>query len=149
MAAHSSILAWKIPWIEEPGRLQSMGSQKELDMTQRLNNNHHHKKMMSKNRRQNRIEKNEKKFNKMQGYLILHNIQNRQRMPGLISLVKIKIENRQMKFFKLQIFTFQIQFATFKSIHLKLAENSKSKEFICSGNSRGIQILTRKVCRNH
>ena len=27
MAAHSSILAWKIRWTEEPGRLQSMGSQ--------------------------------------------------------------------------------------------------------------------------
>ena len=25
MATHSSILAWRIPWIEEPGRLQSMG----------------------------------------------------------------------------------------------------------------------------
>ena len=28
MATHSSILAWKIPWPEEPGRLQSMESQK-------------------------------------------------------------------------------------------------------------------------
>ena len=28
MATHSSILAWEIPWIEEPGRLQFMGSQK-------------------------------------------------------------------------------------------------------------------------
>ena len=28
MAAHSSILAWKIPWTKEPGRLQSMGSQR-------------------------------------------------------------------------------------------------------------------------
>ena len=28
MATHSSILAWKIPWTEEPGGLQSMGSQK-------------------------------------------------------------------------------------------------------------------------
>ena len=28
MATHSSILAWEIPWIEEPGRLQSMGSQR-------------------------------------------------------------------------------------------------------------------------
>ena len=28
MASHSSILAWKIPWMEEPGRLQSMGSQR-------------------------------------------------------------------------------------------------------------------------
>ena len=27
-ATHSSILAWEIPWTEEPGRLQSMGSQK-------------------------------------------------------------------------------------------------------------------------
>ena len=27
MATHSSTLAWKIPWAEEPGRLQSMGSQ--------------------------------------------------------------------------------------------------------------------------
>ena len=28
MATHSNILAWKIPWTEEPGRLQSMGSQR-------------------------------------------------------------------------------------------------------------------------
>ena len=28
MATHSSILAWEIPWIEEPGGLQSMGSQR-------------------------------------------------------------------------------------------------------------------------
>ena len=28
MATHSSILAWRIPWTEEPGELQSMGSQK-------------------------------------------------------------------------------------------------------------------------
>ena len=29
MATHSSILAWGIPWTEEPGRLQSMGSQSQ------------------------------------------------------------------------------------------------------------------------
>ena len=34
-AAYSSILAWKIPWTEEPGRLQSMES-KESDTTERL-----------------------------------------------------------------------------------------------------------------
>ena len=28
MAIHSSILAWRIPWMEEPGRLQSTGSQR-------------------------------------------------------------------------------------------------------------------------
>ena len=28
MATHSSILAWEIPWTEEPGELQSIGSQK-------------------------------------------------------------------------------------------------------------------------
>ena len=28
MATHSSILAWEIPWTEEPGRLQSMGSKR-------------------------------------------------------------------------------------------------------------------------
>ena len=28
MATHSSTLAWKIPWTEEPGRLQSIGSQR-------------------------------------------------------------------------------------------------------------------------
>ena len=32
MATHSSILAWKVPWTEEPGGLQSMRSQ-ELDRT--------------------------------------------------------------------------------------------------------------------
>ena len=35
MATHSSTLAWKIPWTEEPGRLQSMGHQ-ESDITERL-----------------------------------------------------------------------------------------------------------------
>ena len=32
MAAHSSIVAWEIPWTEEPGGLQSMGP-KDSDMT--------------------------------------------------------------------------------------------------------------------
>ena len=35
MAPHSSTLAWKIPWTEEPGRLQTMGSL-ESDTTERL-----------------------------------------------------------------------------------------------------------------
>ena len=35
MATHSSILTWKIPWTEESGGLQSMGSQ-ELDTTEQL-----------------------------------------------------------------------------------------------------------------
>ena len=39
MAANSSTLAWKIPWTEEPGRLQSIGSQR--DMTGRLNFHFH------------------------------------------------------------------------------------------------------------
>ena len=37
MATQSSTLAWEIPQTEEPGRLQSMGSQR--DMTKQLNNN--------------------------------------------------------------------------------------------------------------
>ena len=35
MATHSSILAWRIPWTEEPGELQSMGLQMS-DMTTNL-----------------------------------------------------------------------------------------------------------------
>ena len=35
MPTHSSILAWKISWMEEPGRLQYMGSQK-VGLTERL-----------------------------------------------------------------------------------------------------------------
>ena len=38
MAAHSSILAWKILWTKEPGELQSMGY-RELDTTERLHFN--------------------------------------------------------------------------------------------------------------
>ena len=34
LATYSSILAWRIPWTEEPGRLQSVGVTKELDMTE-------------------------------------------------------------------------------------------------------------------
>ena len=33
MATHSSILAWKIPWTEEPGGLQSMGSQSQTRLS--------------------------------------------------------------------------------------------------------------------
>ena len=36
MTTHSSVLAWRIPWTEEPGGLQSMGSQ-ESETTERLN----------------------------------------------------------------------------------------------------------------
>ena len=36
MATHSSILAWKIPWAEEPGRLHSPWGRKESDTTERL-----------------------------------------------------------------------------------------------------------------
>ena len=35
MATHSSILAWRIPWTEEPGGLQFLG-RKESDMTEQL-----------------------------------------------------------------------------------------------------------------
>ena len=35
MAPHSSTLAWKVPWAEEPGGLQSMGPQR-VDTTERL-----------------------------------------------------------------------------------------------------------------
>ena len=38
MATHSSILAWRIPWTEKPGGLQTMGSQKS-DTTERLTHN--------------------------------------------------------------------------------------------------------------
>ena len=36
MAIHSSTIAWKIPWTEELGRLQSMGTHKESDTTEQL-----------------------------------------------------------------------------------------------------------------
>jgi len=36
MATYSSILAWRILWTEEPGKLQSVGSQKQLDMAEEL-----------------------------------------------------------------------------------------------------------------
>ena len=36
MATHSSILAWEIPWTEEPVRLQSMGSQSQTPLSKHL-----------------------------------------------------------------------------------------------------------------
>ena len=39
MATHSSILAWKIPWTEQPSGLQSMGSQR-VRLSDLNNNNH-------------------------------------------------------------------------------------------------------------
>ena len=41
MATHSSIFAWRIPWTEEPDRLQSRGH-KESDTTERLHFHLHH-----------------------------------------------------------------------------------------------------------
>ena len=40
MATHSSIVAWKIPWTVESGRLHSPWGLKELDMTERLHFSH-------------------------------------------------------------------------------------------------------------
>ena len=40
IAIHSSTIAWKIPWTEESGRLQSMGSQR-VDTTERLHFHFH------------------------------------------------------------------------------------------------------------
>ena len=44
MATHSCTLAWKIPWMEEPDRLQSMGSQKVRHdwVTEQINLSLHH-----------------------------------------------------------------------------------------------------------
>ena len=36
MAAHCTVLAWRIPWAEEPGGLQSMGPQKSLKLKRAL-----------------------------------------------------------------------------------------------------------------
>ena len=58
MATHSSILAWRIPWTEEPGGLQSMVSQ-ELDTTERL---HHYQSKWEKNLKRN-------------GYVYLYNLE--------------------------------------------------------------------------
>ena len=41
MATHSSILAWRIPWTEEPGGIQTMGH-KEVDTTEQLTHTHTH-----------------------------------------------------------------------------------------------------------
>ena len=43
METHSSILAWKLPWMEDPIRLQSMGSQRIRHNTQLLYTNLNHK----------------------------------------------------------------------------------------------------------
>ena len=39
LATYFSILAWRYPWIEEPGGLQSTGSQKKSDMNEQLKDN--------------------------------------------------------------------------------------------------------------
>ena len=40
MATHTNILAWRIPWTEEPGGLHSSWGHKESDMTERLTHTH-------------------------------------------------------------------------------------------------------------
>ena len=42
MAPHSSTLAWKIPWTEEPGKLQSMGSQSQTQLKDFTFTSHFH-----------------------------------------------------------------------------------------------------------
>ena len=41
MATHSSILAWRIPWTEEPGGLQSTGSQSQTQLSTHPRGGHH------------------------------------------------------------------------------------------------------------
>ena len=40
MVTHSSILAWRIPWTEKPGRLQSMGSQRVVTFVNTVKSHH-------------------------------------------------------------------------------------------------------------
>ena len=40
MATHSTTLAWKIPWMEEPGRLQSMGPQSQTRLSMHILTQH-------------------------------------------------------------------------------------------------------------
>ena len=42
MATHSSVLAWRIPWTEEPGGLQSMGSQSDTTLSDSHTHTHTH-----------------------------------------------------------------------------------------------------------
>ena len=42
MATHSSILAWRIPWTEEPGRMQSMGLQSQTQLSEEHTHTHTH-----------------------------------------------------------------------------------------------------------
>ena len=44
MATHSSILAWRIPWTEKPGGLQSMGLQSQTQLSDEHTHTHTHKK---------------------------------------------------------------------------------------------------------
>ena len=56
MATHSSILAWRIPWTEEPGGLHPWGLE-ELDTTEQLMHTHTHKKKKKKKRDREREER--------------------------------------------------------------------------------------------
>ena len=49
MATHFSILAWEIPWIEEPDGLQVHGVAKELDRTWQLNRNNKYRNLLNIN----------------------------------------------------------------------------------------------------
>ena len=42
MATHSTILAWEIPWTEEPGGLQSLGSQSQIQLSEQYFHFLHH-----------------------------------------------------------------------------------------------------------
>ena len=46
MAAHTSILAWRIPWTEEPNRLYSPWGHKELDTTEQLTHTYIHRDLL-------------------------------------------------------------------------------------------------------
>ena len=50
VATHASILAWRIPWIEEPGGLHCPWGCKEWDTTERLNKNKRLKKVTHRNK---------------------------------------------------------------------------------------------------
>ena len=52
MATYSSILAWRIPWTEEPGELKSMGSQRVRH--NRVTNTHTHNNKIKQNSHQDR-----------------------------------------------------------------------------------------------
>ena len=141
MAIHASILAWKIPWTEEPGGLESMGLQ-ESDTTQRLNHQPQSRGFVPQ---RNYLHYNEhrfsnlKKMNKNTCYIELQNLNNAYSIAQHLIFRKCSVNYNII-----QHYQHHQEYDSSKQVHPCFIKEFILQQLVCSSSPDAVDIYINK-----